>query len=108
MSYEINPSMVHATLVDVAADGESLRTSADRAQTAGDTTGESFGTATEVTSAFATFWGSRSDVGVKVATLLLHKSACVATAAEAFINADGDMTDTASTALDQMTAQGQS
>lgn len=104
MSYEITPGIIHAVLVDVAADGESLRGSAEMATTAGDNVSGQFGTAADVSSAFSAFWASRNDVGTRIAALVLRKAGCVATAAEAFIDADGEMTDAASTALSNLPA----
>ncbi|MGP5226339.1 hypothetical protein [Arthrobacter rhombi] len=56
MAYKIDPAQLHAILVDVAADGESLRLAAKDTKTSGDEASGDFGTATTVSAAFARFW----------------------------------------------------
>ena len=89
--YSMDPAGIHATLVDVAADGESLLHAATDTRGCGEKVLELFGTADIASAAFARFWTSRDDVGERVASLLFRKADAVSTAAQAFINADSDM-----------------
>ncbi|WAP52350.1 hypothetical protein OL239_03450 [Arthrobacter sp. ATA002] len=90
---------IHAALVDIAADGESLTRAAQAARACGETVAGSFGTATVVAAAFSSFWSGRDDVGERVGSLLFRKAGAVSTAASAFAAADSDMSATASAAL---------
>lgn len=102
--YSVQPSGIHATLVDVAADGQSLTQAAKDARTCGETVAGSFGTAAAVAAAFQTFWSGRDDVGERVASLLFRKADAVAAAAAAFVEADSDMAAAASSALARLPA----
>lgn len=97
----MDPAGIHATLVNVASDGESLLHAARDTRQFGDTASGSFGTADIVASAFGSFWAGRDDVGERVASLLFRKADAVSTAAHAFVTADDEM---ASTALDKLPA----
>jgi hypothetical protein len=94
--------MVHSTLVRVAGDGQVLDTAARAAQSAGDALEGAFGTAADAAAAFAAFWSPRSDTGERLSALVLHQAACVAEAADAFIDSDGVMTDDARSAMGSM------
>lgn len=102
MAYKIDTGQLHAVLIDVSADGESLRQAAKDTKTAGDDAGDSFGTATTVSAAFKRFWGPRDDVGQRAASLVFRKTTSVSDAAVILVDADGTMTDEASMALDQV------
>ncbi|MFB9797498.1 DUF6507 family protein [Arthrobacter citreus] len=102
--YSVNPSGIHATLVDVAADGQSLAQAAKAARDCGDAAAGSFGTATAVAAAFKGFWSGREDVGERIASLLFRKADAVSAAASAFVEADHEMTATASAALAKLPA----
>lgn len=104
IAYKIDAGALHAILIDVAADGESLRLAAKDTQTDGDTTQDSFGTATTVKAAFDRFWGPRDDVGQRAASLVYRKATAVSDAAAELIEADGAMSDAASTALGRVPA----
>lgn len=95
----MDPSGIHATLVDVAADGQSLAEAAKATRACGDTVAGSFGTATVAASGFKSFWSGRDDVGERVASLLFRKADAVSTAASAFTEADAGMASAASAAL---------
>lgn len=103
-SYSMDPSGIHATLVDIAADGQSLTQAAKAARTCGDKAAGYFGTATVVADAFNRFWSDRDDVGERVASLLFRKADAVSTAASAFSEADGTMAAAASAALAKLPA----
>lgn len=99
MAYQITPGALHAIFIDVAADGESLRSAATDTKTAGETVQDNFGTATSVKAAFDRFWGPRDDVGQRASSLVFRKAASVADTAVALIDADGVMSDEATTAV---------
>ena len=103
-TYSVKPSGIHATLVDVAADGQSLAQAAKAARNCGDLAAGSFGTATTVAAAFKGFWSGRDDVGERIASLLFRKADAVSAAASAFVEADNEMTSTASAALAKLPA----
>ncbi|MGP5607189.1 hypothetical protein [Arthrobacter rhombi] len=102
MAYKIDPGQLHAILVDVAADGESLRLVAQDTKTSGDEASGDFGTATTVSAAFARFWTPRDDIGQRAASLVFRKTTSVSDAALALIDADGKMSGEASSALDRV------
>jgi hypothetical protein len=99
VAHEIKPEIVHSVLVRVAGDGQMLDTAAVAARDAGTDLSSAFGTASEASAAFASFWSDREDVGERLANLLLHQASCVAEAADAFIDSDGTMTADAHSAL---------
>jgi len=99
VTHEIRPGTVHATLVRVAGNGQALDTAARAAQSAGDALAGAFGTAVEAAAAFAGFWSTRSGTGERISALVLHQAACVAEAADAFIDSDGVMTEDARSAM---------
>lgn len=99
MAYKIDKGQLHAVLVDVAADGQSLQLSAKDTLTAGDDAKEKFGTATTVSEAFTRFWTPRDDLGQRAASLVFRKAESLSQTAVALIGADGKMTDGASAAL---------
>lgn len=101
MRYSIDPAGVQLTLIDVAADGESLRQAAVTTRDLGERVSGSFGTAGLVSEAFSRFWGARDDVGERVAALVFRKAGAVSDAAHAFMDADGEM---AAAALARMPA----
>lgn len=100
--HEIQPEHVHAVLVNVAGDGQTLDDSAVKAHTAGDTLQDAWGSAAEAKSAYGTFWSSRDDVGIRISDTLLHQASCVAEAADAFIASDGAMSDKAREAMSEI------
>lgn len=102
--YSMDPSGIHATLVDVAADGQSLTQAGKAARDSGETVAEGFGTATVVASAFRSFWSARDDVAERVASVLFRKADAVSTAAAAFAEADNGMSSAASAALAKLPA----
>ncbi|MGO2533512.1 hypothetical protein [Arthrobacter rhombi] len=102
IAYKINPGALHAIFVDVAADGESLRSAAKDTKTAGDSAQDNFGTATTVKSAFDRFWGSRDDIGQRAASLVFRKATAVADTAAALMESDGKMSDAATTAMSHL------
>lgn len=102
--YDMHPEGLHATLVDVAADGQSLAQAAEHTKNSGENVSASFGTADVVAAAFNGFWAARDDVGERVSSLLFRKADAVATAASAFVEADSDMASAASEALTQLPA----
>ncbi|MCC9204172.1 hypothetical protein [Arthrobacter sp. zg-Y769] len=97
----MDPAGIHATLVDVAADGESLNQAAKDTRASGEKISGAFGTAEVAAAAFNRFWAARDDVGERVASLVFRKAEAVSTAAHAFSQADSDM---ASTALSKLPA----
>lgn len=104
MVYKIERGQVHAILVNVAADGQSLQLAAKDATTAGDDAAGSFGTATIAAAAFQRFWGPRDDVGQRAASLVFRKADAVTDAMTVLIAADGKMSDSARSALDRVPA----
>lgn len=98
MTYKIDKGQLHAVLVDVAADGQSLQLSANDTKTAGDDAAEKFGTATTVSAAFTRFWTPRDDLGQRAASLVFRKSESLSETAVVLISADGAMTNDASAA----------
>lgn len=102
--YDMDPAGIHATLVDVAADGESLLQAAKDTRSSGDRVADKFGSAEVAATGFSSFWGDRDDVGERVASLLFRKADAVSTAAHAFTEADGEMTTAASAALSRLPA----
>ncbi|MDI3331234.1 MAG: hypothetical protein QJR09_10965 [Micrococcus sp.] len=103
MAHQIRPGTVHSTLVRVAGDGQSLDTAALAAQAAGDALSGAYGTAAEAAAAFAGFWSARSATGERISALVLHQATCVAQAADAFIDSDGEMTADALSAMGSLT-----
>lgn len=99
MAYKIEPGALHAILIDIAADGESLRSSSKDTKTNGDSVQDNFGTATTVKAAFDSFWAPRDDIGQRAASLLFRKATAVADAAAVLIEGDGKMSDEATTAM---------
>lgn len=99
MAHQIEPDVIHATLVRVAGDGQALEAAARTARAAGDAVRDAFGTAGEAQSAFAAFWVDRAGTGERISALLFHRATCVAEAAEAFIDSDGVMTADARAAM---------
>lgn len=99
MAHEIRPGIVHSSLVRVAGEGQVLDTAALAARSAGDALKDAFGTAADAAAVFAGFWSARSDTGERISALVLHQASCVAEAADAFIDADGVMTDDARSAM---------
>nr|WP_269438981.1 DUF6507 family protein [Arthrobacter caoxuetaonis] len=59
----------------------------------------SFGSAEAVAVAFSQFWDPRRDVARNVASLLFRKTSALADATAAFVEADGQMTAAAESAL---------
>lgn len=104
MTYRVNRGLVHAILVDVAADGQSLQLAARDTTTAGDDAAAAFGTATTVAAAFNRFWGPRDDVGQRAASLVFRKTDAVSDALTVLIAADGDMSAGANSALERVPA----
>lgn len=102
MSHQIKPELVHAALVDVAGDGQTLDDAAVKARSAGDAVKDAWGTAADAKSAYSGFWSARDDVGTRISEALLHQASCVAEAADAFIRSDGVMSADARGALDGM------
>ncbi|HXD28282.1 MAG TPA: hypothetical protein VN621_05950 [Arthrobacter sp.] len=99
MAYAIDKGQLHAVLIDVAADGQSLQLAAQDTRTAGDDAAGSFGSAGTVSAAFTRFWAPRDDVGLRAASLVFRKAESLAQAAAALIEADGRMNDSAAAAL---------
>ncbi len=99
--YSVDPAGIQLTLIDVAADGESLRQAAASTRGSGDKVLAAFGTAVVASEAFSRFWGVRDDVGERIASLVFRKAGAVSDAAHAFVAADGEM---ASAALARMPA----
>ncbi|WP_372698761.1 hypothetical protein [Arthrobacter sp. JSM 101049] len=104
MAYEIDKGQLHAVLIDVAADGQSLQLAAQDARTAGDDAARRFGSAGTVSAAFSRFWAPRDDVGLRAASLVFRKAESLSQAAVALIEADGRMTDSATAALRRIPA----
>lgn len=104
LRYEMDPAGIHATLVDVAADGQSLAQAAKDTHRLGDALTGNFGPAEEVAAAFAGFWSGRGDVGERIASVLFRKADAVSTAAQAFAEADTGMAAAASEALSRLPA----
>lgn len=92
MAYAIDPGQLHAILVDVAADGQSLHLSATDTRTAGEDVQGNLGTAGVVSAAFGRFWGVRDDVGLRAAALVFRKAEYLSQTVVALIDADGRMT----------------
>jgi hypothetical protein len=99
--YSVDPAGIQLTLIDVGADGESLRQTAATTRELGDKVAATFGTAAVVSEAFSRFWGVRDDVGERIASLVFRKAGAVSDAAHAFMDADSEM---AVTALARMPA----
>lgn len=104
MAYKIERGQVHAILVNVAADGQSLQHAATDATTAGADAVGLFGTATTAATAFNRFWVPRDDIGQRAASLVFRKANAVADAMAVLIAADGKMSDAAGSALDRVPA----
>ncbi|WP_312179043.1 DUF6507 family protein [Arthrobacter sp.] len=99
MQYEIQPAAIHAVVVDVAADGQALhQAGAAAADTAGELAG-SFGSADAVAGAFSSFWAPRQDVAQRISSLVFRKATALTEAAQAFVDADGEMSAAAKSAL---------
>lgn len=99
MAYKIDSTQLHAILVDVAADGESPSLSAKDTKTTGDDVHANLGTAGSVGKSFESFWADRDDIGQRAASLVFRKTTSVSDAAAAVIDADGEISAGASTAL---------
>ena len=104
MTYDVVPWQVHGTLLDVAADGDAMVRAAKDAGTSADVMAGGFGTATDVGAAFSAFWTARDETALRVGGLLFRKSTAVADAAQAFVEADGEMTATARNAVSSLPA----
>lgn len=104
MAYAIDTGQLHAILIDVAADGQSLQLAAQDTRTAGDDAAGFFGSADTVSAAFTRFWAPRDDVGLRAASLVFRKAESLSQAAVALIDADGTMTDSAAAALRRIPA----
>jgi uncharacterized protein YukE len=104
VQYSMDPSGIHATLIDVAADGQSLTQAGKDARASGEKVADGFGTATVVAAAFRSFWSARDDVAERLASVLFRKADAVSTAAAAFADADDGMSSTASAALAKLPA----
>lgn len=98
MAYAIDPGQLHAILVDVAADGQSLHLAATDTRSAGEDVQGSLGTAGVVSAAFGRFWSPRDDVGLRAAALVFRKAEYLSQTAVELIDTDGRMTDDAKTA----------
>lgn len=103
-TFDVQPSGIHATLIDVAADGQSLAAAAKDTRVGGDRVAGLFGSADVVAAAFSTFWSGRDDVGERVASLVFRKADAVSTASQAFTEADATMDSEAAAALSQLSA----
>lgn len=99
MNYDIDVSAVQAVLMAVAVEGTALNESANAAKQAGDDAAAKFGMAGEVAEAFADFWKTRDDVAQRISSLVFRKADSVAEATQAFVAADGEMTDSADRAI---------
>ena len=104
MTYEILPDQIHGTLLDVSADGNAMRQAADDAASSAAEISGTFGSATDVGTAFNDFWSPRDETAQRVSSLLFRKATAVADAAQAFITADGEMNTTATSALSSLPA----
>lgn len=93
--YDIDVSALQAVLMAVAVDGTALHQAANEARAGGDEAAGQFGTAEGVAEAFGVFWAPRDDLGQRVASLVFRKADAVAEAAQAFVEADGEMSSTA-------------
>ncbi|MBD8044235.1 hypothetical protein H9638_10500 [Arthrobacter sp. Sa2BUA2] len=99
MQYEIQPAAIHAVVIDVAADGQALHQAGNAAaDTAADLAG-SFGSADVVAGAFASFWTPRQDVAQRISSLVFRKTTALTDVAQALIDADGEMSAAAQSAL---------
>lgn len=92
VEYSIQPGAIHAIVVDVAADGQALQQAGTDTSAIAEELAGSFGTAAAVAGAFEGFWSARREVAPRIASLLFRKTTAVADAAQAFIDADGEMT----------------
>ncbi len=99
MQYQIQPDVIHAAIVDLAADGQALLDAGRDAGTSADQLAGSFGSAEAVAGAFSQFWEPRRDVARNVASLVFRKTSALADATAAFVEADGRMTAAAESAL---------
>lgn len=99
MHYDIDPAAVQAVLMAVAVEGTALNESANAARQAGDDAAAGFGMARDVAEAFTNFWKLRDDVAQRVSSLVFRKADSVAEAAQAFVAANREMTDSAHQAL---------
>lgn len=95
MTYDIDVSVLQSVLMTVAVEGAALDRMAGGARAGGDEAARQFGTAVEAAEAFAGFWAPREDLGQRVASLVFRKADAVAEAAQAFVEADGEMGNTA-------------
>lgn len=91
MAYDIDVPSLQAILMAVAVEGTALHDTANDAADGGDDVGGRFGTATEVSEAFAAFWTPRRDVGQRISSLVFRKAETVAAATQAFLAADDEM-----------------
>ena len=102
MQYEIQPDVIHAAIVDVAADGQALLDAGTDAGNSADQLAGSLGSAEVVAGAFSQFWEPRRDVAQIVASLVFRKSSALADATAAFVEADGQMSTAARSALSKL------
>lgn len=99
MQYEIQPDVIHAAIVDVAADGQALLDAGTDAGNSAEQLAGSFGSAETVAGAFSRFWEPRRNVASIVASLVFRKGSALAEASAAFVDADGQMSGAAESAL---------
>jgi len=99
LQYEIQPAAIHAVVVDVAADGQALHQAGNATADTADDLAGSFGSADLVAVAFAEFWTPRRSVAQCVSSLVFRKATALTDAAQAFVDADGEMTAAAESAL---------
>ncbi|MBF4993618.1 hypothetical protein ITX31_05780 [Arthrobacter gandavensis] len=102
MQYEIQPGVIHAAIVDIAADGQALLAAGTDAGTSADQLAGSFGSAEVVAGAFSRFWEPRRDVARNISSLVFRKTTALADAAAAFVEADGQMSAAAQSALTKL------
>lgn len=99
MQYEIQPSVIHAAIVDIAADGQALFDAGADAGNSAELLLGSFGSAEMVAGAFSRFWDPRRDVAASIASLVFRKASALTDATAAFVEADGLMSGAAESAL---------
>ena len=99
MQYEIQPAAIHAVVVDVAADGQALQQAGTAAAETAGGLAAGFGSAAVVAGAFSSFWTPRQDVAQRISSLVFRKATALTEAAQAYIDADVEMTAAAQSAL---------
>lgn len=99
MQYQIQPGVIHAAIVDVAADGQALLDAGKDAGSSAEQLAGSFGSAEVVAGAFSQFWDPRRDVADIIASLVFRKTSALADATAAYVEADGHMGAAAESAL---------